>query len=79
MGVLAASVAGAVAVAGVAVAATMVLKDDKTRKKIKKVISEVKEQALDYAQKMQKDPKVAEGVHAIKKTTTETKEVIEKS
>ena len=79
MGVLAAGVAGAVALAGVAVAATIALKDDKTRKKVKEAISDIKDQALNYAEKLQKDPQVAEGVEKIKKITADSKEVVKKS
>ena len=79
IGVLAAGVAGAVAIAGVAVAATIALKDEKTRKKVKEVLIDVKDQALDYAEKLQKDPQVVEGVQKIKKITTETKKAVEKN
>lgn len=48
IGSVVAGVAGAVAVAGVAVAATMALRDEKTREKAKKVLINVKDQAIDY-------------------------------
>lgn len=44
--------AGAIAGAGVAVAATMALKDEKTRQKIAQVAGTIKDKALDYVEKM---------------------------
>ncbi len=67
------SVAGAVAIAGVAVAATMALRDEKTRKKVKKVLTNVKDQAIDYVESLKEDSDVGEGIHAIKKIATDIK------
>lgn len=43
-----AGVVGAVAGAGVAVAATMAMKDEKTREKVGQVLQSVKDQAMEY-------------------------------
>ncbi len=43
-----AGVAGAVVVAGVAVASAFVLKDKKNREKVKEVLTNVKDQAINY-------------------------------
>ena len=48
-----AGIAGAVAVTGVAVAATIALKDKKTRDKVKNALSGVKDQAMDYMEDAQ--------------------------
>ena len=45
---LAAGVAGAIVGAGVAVAATAAMKDDKTRAHVKKILTKVKDQASEY-------------------------------
>jgi hypothetical protein len=49
-----ASAAGAAIVAGVAVASAFVLKDKKNREKVKKVLTNAKDQAVDYMQDVQK-------------------------
>jgi hypothetical protein len=49
-----AGVAGAAIVAGVAVASAFVLKDKKNREKVKKVLTNAKDQAVDYMQDVQK-------------------------
>jgi hypothetical protein len=54
---VAAAVTGAVVGAGLAVAGAMVLKDEKNRKKAKKVLSDVKDQAAGYAEEIQKKMK----------------------
>src|ERR1035437_9146251 len=59
--------AGAVAIAGVAVAATMALKDKKTKKKEKKVLIDVKDQATDYVETLKTESNVGEGIHPLKK------------
>lgn len=50
----AAVVAGAVVGAGVAVAGMVALKDEKNRKKVKEALTNVKDQAIDYMEDMQK-------------------------
>jgi uncharacterized protein YlxW (UPF0749 family) len=49
-----AGVAGAAIVAGVAVASAFVLTDKKNREKVKKVLTNAKDQAVDYMDNMQK-------------------------
>ena len=49
-----AGVAGAAIVAGVAVASAFVLKDKKNREKVKKVLTNAKDQAVGYMDDMQK-------------------------
>jgi len=50
-----AGITGAVVGAGAAVAGTIALKDKKNRDKVNKVINDVKNQAVGYAEKMQKE------------------------
>ena len=57
----AAGVAGAVVGAAVVAGAAM-LKDDKTRKKIEGVLSDVKDQAVDYMEKQKNSPQVKKQV-----------------
>jgi len=77
MGVIAAGVAGGIALAGVAaVAATIALKDDKTRKKVKHVLNDMKDQALDYVDKLNTESDTKEAVETVKKITTDTKKVV---
>lgn len=66
IGSVVAGVAGAVAIAGVAVAATMALKDGKTREKIKKALSNVKDQAIDYVETLKKESNVKKETNKIK-------------
>lgn len=73
MGVLAAGVVGAVAIAGAAVAATVVLQDEKNRKKVKDALLTMKDQAKEYVETFKTDPNTKEAVEAVKKITTETK------
>lgn len=49
-----AGAAGAAIVAGVAVASAFVLTDKKNREKVKKVLTNAKDQAVDYMQDVQK-------------------------
>jgi len=76
IGVLAAGVAGAVALAGVAVAATAVLQDEKNRKKVKDALLTMKDQAKDYVETFKTDPHTKEAVKTLKKVSTETKKVV---
>lgn len=48
IGSVTAGVVGAAVIAGAAVATTMALKDEKTRKRIKSALVDVKDQAIDY-------------------------------
>ena len=54
---VAAAVTGAVIGAGVAVAGTMVMSSKKNQDKVKKVISDVKEKAVDYIEGIQRKAK----------------------
>lgn len=49
-----AAVTGAVVGAGIAVAGAVALKDEKNREKVKEVLSNVKDQAMEYMEGMQK-------------------------
>ena len=49
-----AGAAGAAIIAGVAVASAFVLNDKKNREKVKKVLTNAKDQAVDYMDNMQK-------------------------
>ena len=53
-------VAGAIIGAGVAVAASVALKDEKTRKKVKEVLHSLKDQAEGYIEKVKTKTGVAE-------------------
>lgn len=79
MGSVVAGVAGAVAIASVAVAATMALKDEKTRKKTKKVFIDVKDQAINYIDALKKEPSGNKKTYAIKKIAKNTKKVVIKN
>lgn len=54
-GSIVAGVAGAVAVAGVTVAATIALRNKKNREKAKKILLKVKDQTLDYVDSLKKE------------------------
>ena len=75
IGSVVAGVAGAVVIAGVAVATTVALKDEKTRKKVKKVLINVKDQTVDYVDALKTDPNAIKGTHAIKKIARGTKKL----
>lgn len=79
VGSVVAGVAGAVAIAGVAVAATIALKDKKSREKVKKVLVNVKDQAMDYVETLKKEPNVKETTNKVKKIAKDTKKVVEKN
>ncbi|PIP74342.1 MAG: hypothetical protein COX78_03295 [Candidatus Levybacteria bacterium CG_4_10_14_0_2_um_filter_35_8] len=79
VGSVVAGVAGAVAIAGVAVAATMALKDKKSREKVKKVLVNVKDQAMDYVETLKKEPNVKETTSKVKKIAEDTKKVVDKN
>lgn len=71
---VAAGVAGALAVAGVAVAATMAMKDEKTREKVKKVLIDVKDKAIEYIDTLKTEPGNKKETNSIKKIATSIKE-----
>jgi F0F1-type ATP synthase membrane subunit a len=75
-----AGAAGAAIVAGVAVASAFVLKDKKNREKVKKVLTNVKDQAVDYMDDMQKrtDKKEKEIEEKLIQATAKTKKEGEK-
>lgn len=73
VGSIVAGVAGGVAIAGVAVAATIALKDEKTRKKVGKVLTDVKDHAIDYVETLKTEPSIDKGKQVIKKSATATK------
>ncbi len=73
-----AGMAGAVAGAGVAVAATMTLKNPEGRKKVRKVLSNVRDQAMDYVSNMRSQPKVSNGVSKVKKVMRDAKQIKKK-
>jgi gas vesicle protein len=52
-----AAIAGAIVGAGAAIAGTAAFKDKKNRDKAKKVLTNIKNQALGYVKKMQKETK----------------------
>lgn len=79
IGSVVAGVTGAVVIAGVAVAATIALKDGKTRKMVKKVLTDAKDQAIDYVETLKTESNAEEVIPTIKKISADTKKVVEKS
>jgi len=77
-GAVVAGVAGAVVVAGAAVAATMALKDKKSRKKVKKVLVGVKDNAMEYMKTIQAGLKKEEK-NVPKRIVKETKKLAKTS
>lgn len=78
VGSVAAGVAGAVAIAGVAVAATMVLTDEKTRKKVNKAITDVKDQAMEYVDALKTGEKSVKENGSVKKPAKVVTKKLEK-
>lgn len=81
----AAIVTGAVVGVGVAVAGLVALKDEKNRKKVRDVLTNVKNQATDYIDDMQKqaqvrksgvEKKLASGKETVEKATNSAKDTI---
>lgn len=68
-----------VAMAGVAVVATMELKDKKNRVKVKKMLVNVKDQAIGYVDTLKSESNDLEKNHTAKKITANTKKVVEKA
>ena len=77
--VIAAGVTGAVVGAGVVAAAAMALKNEKNRKKVNKVIADVKHQATDYIKTLKKDPNVKKGIAKIQEVVKDVKNVGKKA
>lgn len=78
------AVTGAIVGAGVAVAGTIALQDEKKREKVKGVLSNVKDQAMEYMENMQKtqedkknevNRKFTEGKKEVKKVAREARGV----
>jgi hypothetical protein len=63
---VAAGVAGAIVGAGVAVAATAAMKDEKTREQVKKVLTKVKDQASEYMNDRKTKQMLEEGKKRVK-------------
>lgn len=55
------AVTGAIVGSGVAVAGALFMKDKKNRDKVKKVLSNAKDQAVDYIEKIEKEVKKDKG------------------
>lgn len=72
-----AAVTGTVVGAGVAVAGTVALKNEKNRERVKKVLTNIKKQATDYVGNMQKEAQDKKG--EIEEKIAEGKEEIEKA
>jgi shikimate 5-dehydrogenase len=80
-GVTGAAIGIGIAVAG---AAAVVLNDKKNRQKIKEVLTQVKDQAVNYMEDVQsrvqdKKSEVGEGISAADKIVTHTKKVVAKA
>jgi len=71
-----AAITGAVVGAGVAVVGAIAMKDKKNRDKVNKVINDVKNQAVGYAEKMQKE--IFTGKKTIEKDIDKTKAKVKK-
>jgi hypothetical protein len=62
-----AGMAGAAAITGAAVAATIALKDEKTRKKLENVLVNAKDKVIDYIDTFKTVPNAKKGTDKIKK------------
>lgn len=67
--------AGAVIGAGVAVAATLALKNKKNQEKVKEVLSDVKDHAKESIEKLKKKPNYQEGTKKIKVAVEDIKKI----
>lgn len=76
MNPMVAAMAGAVVGAGVAVAGAIAMKDEKNRKKVKGIISGVKDQAMGYVKKAQKKAEEVKGT--FEKTAEDGKKEVKK-
>lgn len=72
-------VAGAAVVAGVAVAATVVLQDKKTREKVKKVLVNAKDQAVEHVEMLKAESKDSQASDTVKSIVKDTKKMWEKA
>jgi hypothetical protein len=79
LGSIVTGIAEAVAIVGVAVTATMALKDEKTREKVKKTLINVKDQTINYIDTFKTESKTEEGIHTVKKIAIDTKKVVDKA
>lgn len=79
IGTFVAGAAGVVAVAGVAVAGAMVLRDGKNRAKVRKILTDAKDQAIDYVDTFKTEPAVKEAKRTIKGITADAKNVMGKN
>ncbi len=73
---VAVAITGAVIGAGVAVAGAVILKDKKNREKVKQAFTNVKDQAVEYIEDMQKEAKDKKG--KVEKKLAEGKEKVGK-
>lgn len=69
---IAAGVAGAVAGAGMAMAASAAMNDAKTRHKVEKVVSNVKKQAAAYVKQLDSNKNIKEGKKAVSRAIAST-------
>lgn len=65
---VAAGVAGAIVGAGVAVAATAAMKDEKTRERVKKILTKIRNQASEYMNDKKTKQMLEEGKKQVKHT-----------
>lgn len=72
---VAAAVTGAFVGAGVAVAATLALKNEKNQKKVKAVLSDIKEHAEEAIEKLKKKPDYNSGTEKIKEIVEDIKKI----
>ena len=70
---LATAVTGAVFGAGVAIAATQALKNEKAKKKVKEVVTAAKDQAVDYINSHKNDVDLEKGKTELKKVMKKDK------
>lgn len=71
-----AGLAGAVAITGVAIAATVALKDERTRKKVKKTLINIKDQATEHVKTLKIKSNRRKKTLTAKKNATVTKNVV---
>jgi hypothetical protein len=77
LGSVVAGVAGAAVIAGAAVAATMALKDEKTREKVKNALIKAKDQAISYVDTFKStDPSTKKESNPIKKIAADIKNAV---
>lgn len=79
VGAVAVGVAGAVAIAGAAVATTMALRDEKIRKNVKNMLTNVKDHAIDYVDTFRTKSNAEKVTDKIRKIATSTKRIVKKA